>query len=581
MYGFIIYKSWIAWRLCVPFIVYARRLCVAFMRGGMRRGLCGGVCRSPCLSLSAPQSRRMDYTLDPMMPHGGHPVPKHTHHEHEFARLHNFDMSIKEGDSLGMGLNATKGLTTGAMVSRVVPGGHADKLGVKVHWFVRMVGEVDVSLMENDDILDLINTTRPLQITFFTPDHPEHPHNDNIERQFDVKFGKGSMGFGVEAPEGCEEGSVVTIVDAGSPADLGGVVVGDTLIAIGDEDITHLDHEETVELIRTCTRPIVLHFLTTRPESPPQPDYSDLMPANPINTFVSVATIESAPKKSSDDHNLALCYACAEGDTTAVKAALHEHKRLLLDDTAEAGYSIGTIGQTGIMYQRDWADPDSDGDTASHMAAYAGSKPILRILFKQGWNPKAKNFSGTSVRQTASDYGQNDILAKWIKEYYDHGHITDSLGHADFRRTDIDDNLPRSTFGRVEQSSKDSPHVTRKSQVHDLRNLTKDECEDIEKQWENGRPVTFRLLSGSAIETTQVNTSFDLAERDLMYAKIQTLEEEKKHLESYIAEKLSAMQLKFREDLFQMTKNQRKEMETLAENFDRFASSPPPAYNKK
>ena len=52
MYGFMIYKSWIAWRLCVPFIVYVRRLCVAFMRGGMRRGLCGGVCRSPCLSLS-------------------------------------------------------------------------------------------------------------------------------------------------------------------------------------------------------------------------------------------------------------------------------------------------------------------------------------------------------------------------------------------------------------------------------------------------------------------------------------------------------------------------------------------------
>ena len=37
-------------------------------------------------------------------------------------------------------------------------------------------------------------------------------------------------------------------------------MVGDFLVGIGDEDITHLDHESTVELIIETKRPVVLHF---------------------------------------------------------------------------------------------------------------------------------------------------------------------------------------------------------------------------------------------------------------------------------------------------------------------------------
>ena len=263
-----------------------------------------------------------------------------------------------------------------------------------------------------------------------------------------------------------------------------------------------------------------------------------------------------------------------------------ENKRLLLDENEDAGFAVGTIANTGIMYQRDWADLNSDGDTAARMGAYAGNKPILRLLFKKGWNPRAKNFTGTSVRQTASDYGQNDVLAKWIKEYSDHGHITDSLGHSDFRRTDIDDHLPpppATTFGRMEQktTSRIKPDAGNAAAAYHIRKLTKEQCHEIENNWKNDRSVSFRLASGALVETKQVNTNFDLAERDLMYERIQTLEEEKKQLELYISEKLSAMQLKFKEDLSNITNNQRKEMNALAENFDRFVASPPPGLNNK
>ena len=56
----------------------------------------------------------------------------------------------------------------------------------------------------------------------------------------------------------------------------------------------------------------------------------------------------------------------------------------------------------------------SKGYTAAHYAAYAGSQEILELLFEKGWSPDAKNFTLTTVRQTASDYGQNEALAVWI-----------------------------------------------------------------------------------------------------------------------------------------------------------------------
>jgi hypothetical protein len=77
---------------------------------------------------------------------------------------------------------------------------------------------------------------------------------------YDVTFGPGSMGFGVETPDGEEEGSIVTEVTKDSVAEKAGIKVGDYLIKVGKEDITHLDHESTVELIVESERPLILHF---------------------------------------------------------------------------------------------------------------------------------------------------------------------------------------------------------------------------------------------------------------------------------------------------------------------------------
>ena len=70
-----------------------------------------------------------------------------------------------------------------------------------------------------------------------------------------------------------------------------------------------------------------------------------------------------------------------------------------------------------MNYQVDWQDKNSDGDAATHMAAYAGSEKILNLLFDRGWSPTLRNYSNISVYQTAKDYGYHDSIAQWIKEY--------------------------------------------------------------------------------------------------------------------------------------------------------------------
>ena len=119
-------------------------------------------------------------------------------------------------------------------------------------------------------------------------------------------------------------------------------------------------------------------------------------------------------------HNLALCYACADGDFNAVKAALIDGQILAVDDNSENGYIIlddKGIVETKVNYQLDWQDKNSDGDAATHMAAYAGSEKILNLLFDKGWSPTLRNYSNISIYQTAKDYGYHDAIALWVKEY--------------------------------------------------------------------------------------------------------------------------------------------------------------------
>ena len=83
---------------------------------------------------------------------------------------------------------------------------------------------------------------------------------DTMSAQYEVTFMAGPMGFGVETPADQESGSVVTEVAAGSIAEKEGVRVNDVLVAVGGTDVTHLDHEDAVDLIGSSARPVVLRF---------------------------------------------------------------------------------------------------------------------------------------------------------------------------------------------------------------------------------------------------------------------------------------------------------------------------------
>ena len=91
--------------------------------------------------------------------------------------------------------------------------------------------------------------------------HPSEQTPSVPLERFDVSFPSGPMGFGVETPlEGKDEGSVVVSVKPNSVAELLGVEVGDILAAVGDKDISHLNHHDATEVIRNAPRPVVLHF---------------------------------------------------------------------------------------------------------------------------------------------------------------------------------------------------------------------------------------------------------------------------------------------------------------------------------
>ena len=109
-------------------------------------------------------------------------------------------------------------------------------------------------------------------------------------RRFEVIFFDGPTGFSLGTPEGFEEGSAVTEVVRGGPADRAKIKVGDVLVAIGDEDTTHLDHETTHGIISSAKRPMVLHFETTRAKTAEEKSWSELKTIR--NGYVSVSRMD-------------------------------------------------------------------------------------------------------------------------------------------------------------------------------------------------------------------------------------------------------------------------------------------------
>ena len=103
-------------------------------------------------------------------------------------------------------------------------------------------------------------------------------------RRFEVIFFDGPMGLGFE------EGSVVSEVARGGQANRAKIKVGDVLVAIGDEDITHLDHETTHGIISSAKRPLVLHFETTRAKTAEEKSWSELKTIR--NGYVSVCRMD-------------------------------------------------------------------------------------------------------------------------------------------------------------------------------------------------------------------------------------------------------------------------------------------------
>jgi C-terminal processing protease CtpA/Prc len=120
-------------------------------------------------------------------PHHHHFHPKHSHANHKYAKLICFDLDVNKGEHLGMGIDSRKGGTVGSLVTVVTPGGMADRLGVKKFYFLKAVGEKDVSKDDNDTIVGLVASTRPLQLTFYTPDHPDYP-TDTKSTEFEETF---------------------------------------------------------------------------------------------------------------------------------------------------------------------------------------------------------------------------------------------------------------------------------------------------------------------------------------------------------------------------------------------------------
>jgi hypothetical protein len=308
-------------------------------------------------------------------------------------------------------------------------------------------------------------------------------------------------------------------------------------------------------------------------ERPPMPGFEHWGDDHPAkrNTFVSVARMdhESTIERSADNHNIALCYAAADGHLNAVQSALVGGKLLALDDTVDEGFLITDKPVGDLPYKIDWADNNSDGDTAAHYAAYAGSRPILELLFQKGWNPDAKNLTMTSVRQTASDYGQNEALALWIGKRVSQAR----------RKEEAEESLESSQQSTLADSQTNIEHYKlegekQRENAFDLVNLDSDKALQVENEWKKGSSVYFRLSTTDVIQTQQVTSCFfNATERDLMQERIEALEQEKKQLEAYITDKLGALQDQFKQIVVNIQEKQREELGTFMESLN-FPASP-------
>ena len=85
--------------------------------------------------------------------------------------------------------------------------------------------------------------------------------NDQSVEQFEVVYHTAALGLGLEPPPYWESGNVVTlIVPGGESYNQGKVKVGDYLIAVGDVDVTRMNHEDSLNVLKAAKRPLKLVF---------------------------------------------------------------------------------------------------------------------------------------------------------------------------------------------------------------------------------------------------------------------------------------------------------------------------------
>ena len=349
----------------------------------------------------------------------------------------------------------------------------------------------------------------------------------------------------------------------------------------------------------------------TRAQTAIEKDWSELKKVR--NDFVSVARMDlnstALENKNMIDerdyqHNLALCYACADGNYEAVKSALINRQILAIDDSSDNGYILlddkNGIVENTVDYVIDWQDKNSDGDTAAHMAAYSGSKKIVQLLFSKGWTPTLKNYSNITIHQTAKDYGYHESLANWIKSYvvkhssafnYEFGNNDNDVELDDSNRSNTtinnhtSNNFDQNDNGGGNLSSSNNNNnrkndnvrnkIKKDNYVVNLKDfMTNQECIEIEKRWLNERTVTFKLpFANKKVETIVVKNSNDRMNNSkdnnqsvyVLKNTISQLTEEKAQLETYITERLGKMQEQYRASIMNMRRQHEMELKALEE----------------
>ena len=79
--------------------------------------------------------------------------------------------------------------------------------------------------------------------------------------QFEVIFDANPMGMGINPPHNRPLGSVVTVVAEGGQAAKSGLIrPGDAVISIGEKNVTELDHDATIAVIKAAARPLKIIF---------------------------------------------------------------------------------------------------------------------------------------------------------------------------------------------------------------------------------------------------------------------------------------------------------------------------------